>query len=223
MTNMNSARLTGALILISTSSYMTASNLIGPVFGHSDFIGQLSSHGHMLSLVTLLEFVNSAALILAAIVMYPIIRQFSERVAMTYIAFRIVEGVLLLSGAVLILSIVDMGDAVINGQTENTELLKRLTIALMRERFNYFQMGMLALSLAGFTLSLVFYQHRLIPRILSGLGMLGYAILLLKVILNMFDLDAGGQLLFIPGAIFELLLPFWLFFRGFNTPEARDV
>jgi len=40
---------------------------------------------------------------------------------------------------------------------------------------------------------------------------------------NLIDTSAGGsgQLLFLPVSVFEIiLLPFWLLFRGFKTPEA---
>ncbi|MFT5675723.1 MAG: hypothetical protein ACI808_001655, partial [Paraglaciecola sp.] len=78
------------------------------------------------------------------------------------------------------------------------------------------------LAICGFILCITFYQYRLVPRLLSALGLLGYFALLLKVLFDFFDLSLGGQLLFIPGAIFELLLPLWLIVKGFNLNERPN-
>lgn len=215
MSNLFAARLMGALILISTSSYMAASNLLMPVFQLPDFLNHVFLNKNTLSLAALLEFVNSAAIVLASIVIYPIIKQYSERIALSYVAFRIIEAVLLLAGAVLILTIVNMGEKL--AAANDVELLRELARGLVSERFYYFQIAMLALSLCGLMLCAALFRYKMVPRLLSVLGISGYAILLAKVVMDFFDIDTGGQLLFIPGALFELFLPLWLFAKGFDT------
>jgi len=51
------------------------------------------------------------------------------------------------------------------------------------------------------------------------LGLIGYALLLPGTLLHIFGhIDMLGEVIvFIPGALFELLLPIWLFVKGFNS------
>jgi hypothetical protein len=78
---------------------------------------------------------------------------------------------------------------------------------------------MIPLSICGFILCVTFYQYRLVPLAFSVLGMLGYFALLLKILFDFYAVSLGGQWLYLPGALFELSLPFWLFVKGFNLDQ----
>ncbi len=54
---------------------------------------------------------------------------------------------------------------------------------------------------------------------LVALGLIGYPLLLLKMLSDFFNIYIGGGFLYIPGALFELLVPLWLLVKGFNLTE----
>lgn len=62
------------------------------------------------------------------------------------------------------------------------------------------------------------FRTRLIPRPLAALGIIGYAIHLAGASAEIFGIHIS-LILLIPGMIFELALPVWLFIKGFQ-PEA---
>ena len=70
------------------------------------------------------------------------------------------------------------------------------------------------------------YKTRLIPRLISAIGILGYASVLVSApldLIGLIDTTATGGILYIPGALFELfILPAWLFIKGFNTAAAKS-
>ena len=72
--------------------------------------------------------------------------------------------------------------------------------------------------LAFGSLSLWFYGLRvgLIPRAFAAFALVGYFVHLTGVIAELLGFPIGTMLL-IPGALFEVALPFWLFFKGFNA------
>jgi hypothetical protein len=80
---------------------------------------------------------------------------------------------------------------------------------------------------AGFVLSSALLTSRIVPRNLSILGLIGYPVFLVGSILAMFNLinvtHGAGMLALVPGGLFELILPIWLFTKGFTTHqfEAR--
>ncbi|WP_448766673.1 DUF4386 domain-containing protein, partial [Acinetobacter sp. AGC35] len=78
-----------------------------------------------------------------------------------------------------------------------------------------FDMGMLVLSLGSLLFCSILYRSRLVPRLLSIIGLIGYTGLLASSSLSIAGLDVG-EVLYIPGAIFEIALPVWLMVKGFN-------
>jgi hypothetical protein len=77
---------------------------------------------------------------------------------------------------------------------------------------------------AGLMLSYMLLRTRLVPRALSVLGLVGYAALFLAAVLDtlgFIDTAAGaGVVALVPGGLFELVLPIWLFVRGFRPIDS---
>lgn len=219
MSSLFAARLVAALFLISTGSYMMSTSIIGDLLSSSNYLEQIYPNQSTVIFAVLLEFINSAAVVGIAIVIYPIIKQYNERIALGYVAFRLIEAIMLLMASVALLSIMTLSKELIETTVTNVDHLLTMATVLKAERYIDFQLGMIPLAICGFILCITFYQYRLVPRLLSGLGLLGYVALLLKVVFDFFDVSLGGQLLYIPGAIFESFLPLWLIVKGFNLNE----
>jgi hypothetical protein len=64
-------------------------------------------------------------------------------------------------------------------------------------------------------------KRELIPRFLSALGLIGYAIHVAGSIAEIFGIPIS-LILLIPGGLFELALGFWLLIKGFQ-PKAAYV
>jgi len=86
------------------------------------------------------------------------------------------------------------------------------------------------LGLGGSLFTWMLFRFRLVPRFISVVALLGYALMFFASIADWFDLvntspgESGAWgILAIPVASFEIiLLPFWLLFRGFKIPEAPE-
>ena len=90
------------------------------------------------------------------------------------------------------------------------------------------EVSTLMLGLGGLLFTWMLFRYRLVPRLISVIGLIGYALVFLYSIVGWFGLidltpGASGPVAFLalPVAVFEIiLLPFWLLFRGFKIPEA---
>ncbi|MFC6080502.1 DUF4386 domain-containing protein [Sphaerisporangium aureirubrum] len=79
-------------------------------------------------------------------------------------------------------------------------------------------------AIGGLVFTYLLLVSRIVPRPIAVLGLVGYALLLLGVpldLLGVLNMDAGlGMILLAPGGLFELLvLPIWLFAKGFTSPQ----
>jgi hypothetical protein len=93
-------------------------------------------------------------------------------------------------------------------------------------RWNAYVLAVYAVSgLAGLVLSSALLTSRIVPRKLSMLGLIGYPVFLVGSILAMFKLidvtHGTGMLALVLGGLFELLLPIWLFTKGFTSHQIE--
>ncbi|MBD1584655.1 DUF4386 domain-containing protein [Pseudoalteromonas sp. S16_S37] len=223
MSNQLAARIVAILFLISTSSYTIADSLSHGFLIAPDFLNQVAQNRFLVSLSALLEFVNCAAVVGISVVLYPIIKQYNERVAIGYLSGRLIEAAALLPAAVILLTLTTMGEKMLAGSLAQTEQLYVMATALKAERFTTFSMGMLSLSIAGFFLNITLFKYRMVPRLLSVLGLIGYAMLLMKVIFGFLGVKFAGVWMYIPGGLFEFLLPMWLLFKGFDLSHKPQT
>ena len=100
-------------------------------------------------------------------------------------------------------------------------------VSLLSSIWKYEMILFLFTGLGGLIFSYLLYQSNLIPRLLSVLGLMGYALLSIGVLLDLlgyFSMNTDiGMLIYLPGGLFELFLPIWLFIKGFNSPAITSA
>lgn len=79
----------------------------------------------------------------------------------------------------------------------------------------------------GLVFTYLLFVSRIVPQPIALLGLVGYTLLLLGVpleLLGVLDMDMGpGMIMLAPGGLFEVLvLPVWLFAKGFKPPQASQ-
>ncbi|WP_162641256.1 DUF4386 domain-containing protein [Streptosporangium sp. 'caverna'] len=82
-------------------------------------------------------------------------------------------------------------------------------------------------AIGGLVFNYLLFVSKIVPQPIAVLGLIGYALLLLGVpldLLGVLDTDMGmGMILLVPGGLFEVLvLPIWLFAKGFKLPQVSQ-
>jgi uncharacterized protein DUF4386 len=209
---MTYSRLIGALFLLGFLAYGVGSALATSQVGGSNFLSTIAASPTLLVIGAFLMFLNTGVDVGKGVLFFPILEKHSKRTALAYLATMIVEVVLLAVGVLALLLIVPLakhaGEA--GAQTLGSILVQTNATA--------YQMGEMTLGVGAVFLCLLLFRTQLIPRWLAISGLIGYPILALGTIAEIFGIHIGLYLT-IPGFFFELVLPFWLFFKGFQ-PEA---
>ena len=214
------AVLVGALFLISTATFIFSNALITPLLGSPNFLAEVSTHSQLMIAATLIGLIEGVATVGIAIALYPILKRQHPALALGYAGMRIAELAVAAVGFGLGgLLLVTLSATAPNGV--NSEMLGTLLVAL---RPWTLMLVYVYTAIGGLMLSYMLLRTRLVPRGLSVLGLIGYAALLVASVLDMLgfiDLVAGpGLVWLVPGGLFELLLPIWLFARGFNVTSS---
>ena len=221
--NRRTAVLVGALFLISTATFIVSNALITPLLGSPNFLAAVANHSQLMIAATLIGLIEGIATVGIAVALYPILKWQHPALALGYASMRIAELAVAAVGFGLGgLLLVSLSATDAHGATSET--LGTLLVAL---RPWTLMLVYLYTAIGGLMLSYMLLRTRLVPRGLSVLGLIGYAALLGASVLDMLgliDLVAGpGLVWLVPGGLFELLLPIWLFARGFNLTASERM
>jgi hypothetical protein len=155
--------------------------------------------------------------------LYPVLRKHNEGLALGSVGFRIVEGVFYLVAALGLLSLVSLSQESAKAGAALASAFQTTGGMLIAVRkWAGFVLGVVAFCLGAAMYYYVFFRTRLVPRWLSGWGLISLVMLLTMVVLIMFGGEPSGTMLIlaIPIALQEMVLAVWLIARGFN-PAAN--
>lgn len=207
------ALLAGILYLLTVATSIPALALKEPVLTDPTLLD--AGGGLALSAAAALEVVMAAACVGTAVVLYPVLRRVSEGAALGFVAARIVEAGLVMTGVIGMLSLTALPD------DERTGALADVLRAVHDGAF-LLGPGLIP-AVNGLLLGYVLFRARLVPRVLPVLAFIGAPLLIASAGATLFGaVDqvsgvAGAAAL--PIAAWEIGLGLWLTFRGFS----RDV
>lgn len=223
----------GLLFLTATIAFYAGHALILGVLDAPDALARAAAEADALTTGALLIFVDGVAVVGIAVLLYPLLKRYSEPLALGYVGMRVVEfaAILLIMAAPLLFVplavastpaevVVPAGGLDASTSEHMLEVARGQYRAAMALLF-------LCVAAAGTLLTYVLTRSRLVPRPLAVLGAVGYLAMLLGTVLEMFgllDLQQGaGLFLVLPVGLFEnLALPMWLFIKGFDTAPVAD-
>jgi hypothetical protein len=218
------ATIVGLLFLVQTLAFIFAEQALTGVLKRPDYLAGLSGDASLLTIGSLLAFTSGVAVVGIAILMFPLLKPTSEPLALGYVGERVIELVL---QVVFYLSVPLLMIAISRGMLDGTvdAATGRAVGPALRVLHG---VGIVVLylvtSVGGTIFAYLLLRSRLVPRPLAVLGLIGYPVLLISCVLDMFgatDVTQGaGLLAVLPGGLFELILPILLLVKGFSRPAA---
>ena len=216
------SRSIGALFLVGFLFYGVGAALVTSVTGAPDFLSTISAHQTTLVIGAFLMLLNTVVDVGKGVLFFPILENHGKRSALAYLAFIIVQVVMLDVGVLALLLIVPLGQqAVISGQA-SAAWAQGLGSLLNQWNTMAYSIGEATLGVGGLFLCSLLFRARLIPRVLAVGGLIGYVSLMVGMIAEMFGIHIG-LVLSTPGIFFELGLPVWLFMKGFATSTDQQA
>jgi hypothetical protein len=169
----------------------------------------------------LLEIFQAIAQIGVAVVMFPILRRKHERLALGYVASRILESAFVVTGAMALLSILTLREDLAASIGPNGESLEIAGRTLVEIHDWSFLMGPgFCVGVNGLLLGYAMYSTGLMPPRLALFGVIGGPLLFASSIAVLFgaydQTDGGAGLLALPEIIFEASFAIYLIVRGFR-------
>ena len=224
MAPQKSARLAGALFVITFITSIPALALYNDVLNETHFIVGAGNDTKVF-LGAFLELLLIVANLGTALVLYPVLKRENEPLALGYVAARTMESVFIAIGIVSVLSIVTLQqDAGLHAAA-----LVPIGASLVAVHDWTFLLGPgFVVGIGnGLILGYLMYRSALVPRRLAVLGMIGGALICasgVAVLFGAFDKGSLPQgIATIPEFIWELALGIYLFVKGFRPAAVTAL
>jgi hypothetical protein len=213
------ARIVGAMYLAGFIVGITGFVLIGSILSGPDHLATLPASSMLLAIAAVLWLMAAAWDAAHGVLMFPILKQHnSERIAVGYLGFRIMDGLIIAIMVLFVLVQIPIGSEYLNAGASDASSLQALSTVFMQAQLDAYNIAMITLGISGLILCYSFYKSKLVPRILAVWGLVGYAVILCGSVLEVL----GFNLLTIhaiPGGLWEMFIGVWLIVKGFN-PSA---
>jgi hypothetical protein len=196
--------------------------IAGSVLGAPGQLDTVSAKNLMIAMGALLWVIAAAGDAAHGVMMFPILKQHNERIALGYFGARIVEAAIIAISALFILLQIPLGSEFLKASASGTSYLQSLSALFTQSQVYTYQTGMVALGMAGLMLCYGFYRAKLVPRFFIIWGLIGYVSFLGGSILEVLGFNL--QLLHtIPGGLWEMSIGVWLIVKGFNSAAFVPV
>ncbi len=223
---MNSNRLNvvivGILFIMATVFGIIAASIYTPVLNSPDYLIQLSANQDQIIIGTILYFFMAMSCAGIGLALYPILKKYSEGLAIGAVGFRVIEGMIQVLGAISMISLLALSREFVKAGAPTNSYFQ-VTGAVLKAGSDWMSNGAMLLPwcIAALMYYSIFYKARLIPRWISVWGLVGITLTLISSLLMMVN-PAFGTLQTVanlPIMLQEMVFAVWLIVKGIN-PSA---
>ena len=210
------------LFIIALVFNIVASNIYQPILNAPDYLLTVYPNRIPVKIGILLDFICAPAMILIPIMLFPLLKLFNERIALGYVVFRLLEGILFIFLAINSLSLISLSRDYLSSGAAGASYFQALGNSVHATIEWATLLYIIVYTFGALLLYYLLYKTRLIPRWLSGWGLFAVVLLLTGALLHMFGTFGTLPLMKVmpffapPIGLQELVLSIWLIVKGFN-------
>ena len=230
ISNKKTGRYAGALFLIALIPYVIGQmGILENLLYVPDYLGKISEEveeiiseeRQLIGIAILLKWISLTAMIAFAILVFPILRKFGNRLAIAYLALRLIEFGMLIIGSSKLLTLVSLSENYADNFNANRDLLEQMASVILIEwqwiGFTY----MFTFALHCFTFYYLLLKSHFDLRPISIAGLAASVLIMANVVFGILGLNIGSFYFFAPIGIVELILGIWLLIFGFREKQRE--
>ncbi len=218
------ARIAGVLFIVATAASLVSVPFLASM-NAPDYLTSVSANGSQVEIGALLSFIAAVASASIAIALYPVLKRYREGLALGAVGFRLIEGAFYIVGIVFLLSLLTLSQEFVKPGAPDVSYFQTLGAVMLA---GYHVAGnaasVTAFSIGALLYYYIFYQTGLIPRWLSGWGLVAAVLCMIAgalVLLGLVGpLSASQAVLALPIGVQEMVLAVWLIVKGFSQPRV---
>jgi len=217
--NRSTAIIVGVLFIVGTVSGILSAVFTGSILGVSDYLVQVAANETQMLTGTFFVLLMGLSLAMVPVMMYPLFKKQNEALALGAVVFRgpIEAAVYILMVVSWLLLIVVSRES---ANVADASSFQALGAVLLKANETINPVLEIVFSLGALMFYLLFYQTRLIPRWLSGWGIIGAIVYLIAGVMALFSTPM--EILLALLGVQEMVMALWLLFKGFNQSANTE-
>lgn len=217
--NRRTGRLVGLLFLLIFATGITVYQFLqGPVLFSDDFLMNASANSNEIIISTLLLFLSGMASIVIATVLLPIFKEQNITLAYLYLASSILGFIAISIDNISVLSILELSLQYSENEAKNSDIFDVLGDVFYKRHWWTHYLSLLISCFPVFILYYTFYLSKLIPRVISIIGMIAAVLMFIEMLFSIFGNSISMNML-LPIGLIQLILPLWLIFKGLKVKK----
>jgi len=215
------------LFILGTASGIIAAALSNPILAAPDYLNSIIAHEGAILSVAFFVFMMSVACAGIGLGLYPILRQYSIGLAIGAAGFRLIESMVEILGGISFIALLALSREFVNAGAPNAAYFQTIG-AIIKASSEWTNNGvsLICWCIGAFMYYGIFYRYQLVPRWLSGWGLIGITLTTIVSILVMFGVLPGfgtvQMIASLPIMPQEIVFAIWLIAKGIN-PSNRSA
>lgn len=211
----------GILFIVATVAGIISISLTEPIMSVPNYLINMSENGIQLKIGLIFELIMGLAVASIAIIIYPVLKKQNSSLAIGYVASRVVEAVFYLIDITLILSLFSLGNEYVSSGAPTISYFHTMAELILKARdwSGHVLLDIGVFGIGAFILYYVMFKSNLIPKWISGWGIVSILMYILAAFLVLFGVKPLSPVLIIlsiPLALNEMVMAIWLIAKGFN-------
>jgi hypothetical protein len=224
--NRITATIVGVLYIIGTVAGILSLVFTGPILEKQDYLAQVSAHPDQIVIGSLFVLTMGMALVMVPVIVFPVLKRYNEVLAIGYVVFRgALEGVTYLVLVIGWLSLTLISQGYVNATPAEAFYFQSLGDFVLGAHDQIGHVLTIVFILGAMMFYYVLYRSNLVPRWLSGWGLLAAIPYFVSGVLGLFSIlnpmSSAQMVLVLPLAVQEMVLAVWLIVKGFNSSSVN--
>lgn len=190
--------------------------LQGPILFSDDFLTTAAPNANKLITSVLLGSLSGLFSIIISALLFPVFKKYSNTLAVLYLGFSILDFVAISIDNTSVLAMLELSKEYVTNVEVNTGILETMAPIYSQKHWWSHYLSLLTSCFSVFVLYFAFYRTKLIPKILSGFGMLAVILMFIELLTSILGEGISMNML-LPMGLIQLILPLWLLVKGLNT------
>ena len=222
------AIIVGVLYIIGTVAGILSVVFSTPILDGPDFLIKVSANENQFVIAALLVLLMGLALAMVPVMMFSILKEHNQALALGYVVFRgALETVTYIGGAISRQLLLPLSEAYVQAGPPDVSIFQPLGTLLMRAAEFSANTTEIVFPVGALMFYCLLYRSRLIPRWISGWGLIGAIPYLAAGLLHLFGLISAWStiqmVLVLPLAVQEMVMAVWLLVKGFNQSAIASL
>jgi len=216
------AIIVGVLFIIGTVSGILSVIITGSILDDPSYLTMITAHKNQLIVGVICVLTMGLSLTMVPVVIFPILKKQNYILAFGSVVFRgALEGMIYIGMVLSWLLLIVLSQEYVKAGMPDAAHFQTMG-ALLQDADDLMNIVLqIVFSIGGLMFYSLLYKSKLVPRWLSGWGLLGSLPYIAWGFLALFGLDFG--ILMLPLALLEMVLAVWLIVKGFNSEAIATL